>query len=147
AEAALEVGVRDLSALTITLAPIVESLREIELQDRDLARAVRRALASARARRHLFRRRLEGDQGLAVPPAIPFPTTEISAFEIGVRQYAANLQTAAAGPERTALETEAEELTDRQVLCTHLDSVKAELARLEALWFLDTCISETTTNT
>jgi hypothetical protein len=58
AEARLDAAMRTLTELTIKLYPVAESLQEIELHDGTLARAIRRALASARARRYAAKRRI-----------------------------------------------------------------------------------------
>jgi hypothetical protein len=49
AETKLDTATRTLAELTIKLRPVAESLQEVELHDPSLARAIRRALASARA--------------------------------------------------------------------------------------------------
>jgi AAA domain len=147
AETAFETAMQSLSGAPIRLQPIAESLREIELQDRDLGRAIRRALATARVRRYALQRRIAGDEQTTVAPPAPFPAVQIAELEAAVRKYAADLQNAAAGQERQALEVEFQELADREALRTHLAALKAEIARLQSIRFLDACISDTTTNT
>lgn len=147
AEATFQTAERGLSDLTISLEPIADALREIELQNRDLSRTIRRAVAGARLRRYALQRRLRGDRQATIPAPAPFPTDRIAALQAATRQYAADLQSAAASADRKALEAEYQELADREALRTHLTAVKAEIAWLQSLRFLDTCLSDTTTNT
>ena len=146
AGAAFDAAARTLAELAISLRPIADSLREVELHDLALARAVHRAMASARLRRHVVRRRLAGQEE-AIPPAGPFPGAAISALVAQVTKYAADLQKAATGDERKALEAELLELADRATLHAHMPTVKAEIERLQATHFLDNCLADTTTNT
>jgi len=147
AERNLETAAQSLANLTIRFQPIAESLNEIELHDRTLGRAIRRALASARTRRYAAQCRLAGNDQATIPPLEPFPNGQTTALEADTRKYAADLQNAASGEERKALQTERQELADREVLRTHLPAIKAEIARLQSLHFLDACQSDTTTNT
>ena len=130
----------------IRLQLVVDSLKEVELHDKALARAIRRALASARVRRYLVQRRVGGHEDAAIPSAEPFHGEALAALEAAIRKYAADLQKAAGGDERMALEAERQELADRAALNTHMASVKAEIARLQAIRFLETCITDTATN-
>ena len=137
---------RTLAELAIGIRPIADSLKEVQLHDKALERAIRRALASVRLRRHVLRRRLAGDEEAAIPAAESFPGEAVSALEAEIRTYAADLQKAATGDERKALEAERQELTDRATLHAHLPAVKAEIERLKAIRFLDECLGDTTTN-
>jgi hypothetical protein len=76
AEATLDTATRALTELTIKLHPIADSLQEVELHDRTLSRAIRRALASARARRYAAQQRIAGNDEAAIPAAEPFPTAQ-----------------------------------------------------------------------
>jgi hypothetical protein len=51
AEEALTTAAQTLAGMAISLRPLADSLREVELHDKALVRAIRRALASARLRR------------------------------------------------------------------------------------------------
>ena len=134
-----------LAGLPIRLQPIADSLRDVELQDKALARTIRRALASARLRRHAaFRGTFGGDT--AMSSAAPSPTASLTTLEAGVRKYAVDLQKGATGDERKALEGERQELADRAALNTHLETVRAEIGRLRAICFLEECIADTATN-
>lgn len=146
AEAAFATAARTLADLTISYRAVADSQKEVALHDAPLDRAIRRALASARLRRHVLRRHIATGGQINIPEAQPFPTAEIAALEAQVRQYAADLEKAATGEERKALETERQELADRALLQTHLPTVKGELERLKAIRLLDDCISDTTTN-
>jgi energy-coupling factor transporter ATP-binding protein EcfA2 len=146
AEAAFASAARTLADPTISYAAVANSLKEVALQDAPLDRAIRRALASARLRRHILRRHIATGGQINIPAAQPFPAAEISALEAQVRQYAADLEKAATGEERKALEAERQELADRALLHTHLPAVKAELERLKAIRFLDDCLGDTATN-
>ena len=145
-EAAFATAARTLADLTISYAALADSLKEVARQDPPLDRAIRRALASARLRRHVLRRHIATGGQITIPAAQPFPAAEIAALEAQVRQYAADLEKAAAGEERKALDAERQELADRALLHTHLPAVKAELERLKAIRFLDDCLGDTTTN-
>jgi hypothetical protein len=135
-----------LTDLVIRLRPIAESLGEVELHDKPLARIIRRALASARLRRHATLRRVVGHEHAAIPAAEPFPSVALATMETEIQKYAADLQKAATGGERIALQAERQELADRATLNTHMAAVKAEIARVQAIRFLDTCITDTATN-
>jgi hypothetical protein len=133
-----------LDKVVISLRPITDTLNEVGMHDATLARAIRRALASARLRRRAARRRI-GDESVIIPDAAPFPRDALAALEAQVRQYAADIQKAAAGAERKALEAERQELADRAALHTHLPAIKAEIERLKAVQFLDDCLADTNT--
>lgn len=146
AEQAFDTAAHTLAELAISLRPIADNLNEVELHDLALARAVRRAIASARLRRHAVRRRLAGHEE-GIPAAELFPSAEILALVSQITKYAADLQKAATGDERKALEAERQELADRTTLHAHMPTVKAEIERLQAIRFLDNCLADTTTNT
>lgn len=137
---------RTLTELAISLKPIADSLREAELHDRGLGHAIRRALASARLRRTVVRRRLAGSEATAIPAAEAFPGATISTLEAQIRTYAGELQKAATGDERKSLETARQELAERAILHAHMPAIKAEIQRLKAIRFLDDCLADTTTN-
>jgi hypothetical protein len=120
AEETFATAARTLAELAISLRPITDNLKEVELYDKPLERAIRRALASARLRRQTVRRRLTGNEQAAIPAAESFPAAAIAALEAQVRTYAADLQKAASGDERKALESERQELADRTTLYTHM---------------------------
>jgi energy-coupling factor transporter ATP-binding protein EcfA2 len=146
AEAAFASAARTLADLTISYAAVADSLKEVALQDPPLDRAIRRAIASARLRRHVLRRHIATGEQISTQAAQPFPAAEIAALEAQVRQYAADLEKAATGEERKALEAERQELADRALLHTHLPAVKAELERLKTIRSLDDCLVDTATN-
>ena len=105
---AFAAAARTLAELAISVRPIADSLGEMRLHDIALERAIRRALASARLRRHAVRRRLAGDEQAVIPAAEPFPGEAVSALgRQRSGQYAADLQKAATGDERKALESRA----------------------------------------
>jgi hypothetical protein len=112
-EVKFETDTRALTQLAISLRPVVDSIKELELHDKALARAVRRALASARLRRYMALRRAAGHDETAIPPAEPFPSAHLAALESQIRKYSADLQNAATGEERRVLEAEQQELADR----------------------------------
>jgi hypothetical protein len=147
AETKLDTATRALTDLTIKFHPVTESFHEVELHDRALARAIRRALASARARRYTAKQRIAGDDEALIPAAEPFPIAQLSALEANTRKYAADLHNAAAGDERKALQAERQELADRETLRAHLPAIQTEITRLQSIRFLDQCLADTTTNT
>lgn len=146
AEDKFSAAVRVLEGMAVRLQPVADSLREVELHDKALAKTIRRGLASARLRRHAALRRAAGDDAAVIPAAAPFPMASVAMLESDIRKYAADLDKAATGDERKRLETERQELADRAALSTHMDGVKAEIARLQAIRFLETCIADTATN-
>lgn len=146
AEEVLATATQTLAGLAVSLRPIADSLREVELQDKALARAIRRALASARLRRHIARRCLAGDEQVTMSAAEPFPGAAVSDLEAQIRTYATDLQKAAASEQRKTLEAERQELADRAMLGEHLPTVKAEIERLKTIRFLDDCLADTATN-
>ncbi|MDA8253795.1 MAG: AAA family ATPase [Rhodospirillales bacterium] len=146
AEAAFAVAGGKLDEVAISLRPIAESLKEVALRDPVLSQAIRRALASARLRRYVARRRIAGVEAAVIPPAEPFPAETLAAMEADVRKYAADLEKAATGDERKALEAERQELADRALLNTHMPAIRAEIERLKAIRFLDDCLADTATN-
>ena len=146
AEENLAAALRTLAGTVIRLHPVADSLKEVELQDKTLARAIRRALASARIRRYLAQRHASGHEHVVISPAQPFHAEALAALEATIRAYAADLLKAAGGAERKALEAERQELADRAALDTHLATIKAEIVRLQHIRFLETCITDTATN-
>jgi AAA domain len=147
AETKLDTATHTLAELTIKLHPVAESLQEVELHDPSLARAIRRALASARARRYAAQQQIAGNDEGVIPAAEPFPIAQISALEADTRKYATYLQNAASGNERKALQAQRQELADRITLRAHLPTIQAEIARQQSIRFLDHCLADTTTNT
>lgn len=146
AEAAFAVAGGKLDEVAISLRPIAESLKEMAIRDPVFSQAIRRALASARLRRYVARRRFAGVQAAVTPPAEPFPAKTLAAMQADVRKYAADLEKAATGDERKALEAERQELADRALLNTHMPAIRAEIERLKAIRFLDYCLADTATN-
>lgn len=146
AEAEFAAAAGKLDELAISLRPIADSLKEVAFQDPTLGRTIRRALASARLRRSAVRRRLAGSEAAVVPPVQSFPAEALAALEANVRNYAADLEKAAAGDERKTLEGERQELADRALLRMHMPAIRAEIERLKAIKFLDDCLADTTTN-
>jgi energy-coupling factor transporter ATP-binding protein EcfA2 len=147
AETKLDTTMRTLTELNIKLHPIAESLQEVGLYDRTLARAIRRALASARARRYAAKQRIAGNVEAVMAATEPFPTAQTSALEADTRKYADDLQKAASGDERKALQAERQELADRETLRAHLPTIRAEIVRLQSVRLVDHCLADTTTNT
>lgn len=145
AEEAFDGAARALTGLAISLRPITDSLKEVELHDPALARTARRAMASARQRRHAIHQRLAGHEE-AIPNSELFPSTAIASLVTEITAYAADLQKAATGNERKALEMERQELADRATLHIHMPAVKTEIERLQTIRFLDNCLADTTTN-
>lgn len=139
-------AVRTLAGLVIHLQSFADNLKEVELHDKALARAIRRVLASARLRRYAAQRQIAGRKEPVIPAAEPFPGTALTALEAEIRKHAADLEKTATGDERKAIEAERRELADRAALNTHMAAVNAEIARLQAIHFLDTCITNTSTN-
>jgi len=146
AEEKFGTAARTLAELAISFRPIGDSLKEVSLHDKALARAVRRALASARSRRSAVRQRVSGNEEIVIPAPEAFPSAGISNLEADIRKYASELQNAATADERKILEAERQELADRATLNTRMATVGAEIARLQAIHFLDTCIADTATN-
>lgn len=145
AEEAFDTAARSLAGIAVGLRPIADSLKEVELYELALGRKIRRALASARLRRYAVRRRLAGHEQ-PIPAAEPHPSAAIAVLVAQITMYAADLQKAATGEERKALEAERQELADRAMLQAHLPAAKAEIERLQAIRFLDNCLADTTTN-
>jgi hypothetical protein len=146
AEAEFAAAFKSVMELSIAPEPIAEGLEEIDLQEADLGGAIRAALRASRDRRVWLEHRLAGDEQANIAPAVSLPTDQITALEAATRRYAAELQAAAAGAERQALEAEFQELADREVLRTHLAAITAEISRLQSMRFLEACISDTATN-
>jgi len=146
AEASFSTANGKLDELAISLRPIADNFNEVALRDPTLSRAIRRALASARLRRCAVRRRIAGDDMAVIPPPAPFPVAALASMEEDVRKYAADLDKAATGGERKALEAERQELADRASVTAHMPAIRAEVDRLKAIKFLDECLADTTTH-
>lgn len=146
AEAAFEVARQALFTLTIGIGQISDSLREIELQDPALARAVRRGMASARLRKQVALRRLAGRDAVEMPGLVPIPVSGLGTLEKEIRAYAIELQGAADDGVRKALEAERLGLADRLTLLAHIEAVMVESARLKSIKLLESCSADTTTN-
>jgi hypothetical protein len=121
-EAKFETATRTLTQLAISLPPLIDSIKEVELYDKALARAVRRALASARLRRYTALLRAAEHDDRVIPAAKPFPSAELAVLE-----------SETTGEKRKALEAERQELADRAALNAHMPAVSAEIARLQAV--------------
>lgn len=121
-------------------------LREVEIQNPGLSKEVRRFLASARLRRYVFLKALANNQGtLALPLLFPNPKERIMQLESSLRAYGLELQQAAASEIRKKLQTELEELSDKDTLSNSLSIVQEEIERLKKIQFLSTCLDDTKT--
>jgi hypothetical protein len=127
----LNTTARTLRGLTISLRPIADTLKEVALHDRALARAIRRALASARLHRYTALSLITGNETVSIPPAQAFPGEAITRLGAELTLYATELQKAATADERKALEAERQELSDKATLHTHMPTIRTEIARLQ----------------
>jgi hypothetical protein len=142
----LNTTARTLRGLAIRLRPIADTLKEVELHDRPLAHAIRRALASARLRRYAALSLIAGNETVSIPAPEAFPGEAITRLCAEVTLYAAELQKAATGDDRKALEAERQELSDRAMLQAQMPTIRDEIARMQSFRFLENCIADTTTN-
>lgn len=137
---------QQLASLSMGLRPLRAQLEEAALQNPALAKAARRALASARLRRYVLMR----SRGQTQPPQLPSaelsPVMDLGKLETTLRGYAADLQKAAGADERRKLEAELAELNDRALLGGMLQQVTEEVERLKNIQFLEQCLTDTATN-
>lgn len=146
AEEAAKTARQQLTSLGLDVRPFRPQLQEAALQNPELAKRTRRALASARLRRFLLRRSLGQAQASQLPAAAPTPTAELAQLETTLRSYATELQKAAGADERKKLEAELAELNDRALLSGLVQTVTEEVQRLKNIQFLQECLADTTTN-
>jgi len=146
AESDAAVACRDLQSLKIETRSLKGNLQEVLIQTPDLARQTRRFLAAARARRYALVKSLY-DGNVLLPASAPSPSADLAEVEKTIRDYATELQKLASTDERKKLEAELEELTDRELLGGMIETVRDETARLQSIYFLQECLSDTTTNT
>ncbi len=133
---------------SIATRSIAPNLREVELQNSEIAQQTRRFIASARVRRYALLKALSSARKQLSLPKVPFnPKTELTQLEATIRDYALELQKSAKDEERNKLESELAELIDRATLHDIMQMVQDESKRLKDIHFLKQCIAETATNT
>ncbi len=135
-----------LALVSIKGRSLRSSVRQLEMHDPVLAKAVRRFLASARLRRAVILSAVNGDQAPTPPSAMPHPGAALSQLELAARAHAADLRKATGTEERAKLKFQAEELEDRVVLKISSAVVEAEVERLRSIRALDERLAETATN-
>lgn len=146
AEQTSQAALKELASLTISTRSLRANLQETAIQNADLAKRVRRFLASARLRRYALLKDLDTAQKIHLPKLAPNPSPDIAQLEGTIRKYAAEIQKSAAAEERKKLEADFAELTDRTLLNGMMQTVREELSRLKAIHFIEQCVLDTTTN-
>lgn len=91
AEVTAERDKQQLHAVSMGLHALQAQLEEVALQNPQLARTARRALASARLRRHVLSRNLGELQPPQLPSASPSPLADLGKLETTLRGYATEL--------------------------------------------------------
>lgn len=148
AEKAAKAALDKLTTKSIATRLIASHLREVEIQNKELAQEARRSIAAARLRRYCLVRELHGDASAlsGLPKASSSPKEALTKLEATVRQYSVELQNSSKGEERKRLQTELAELSDRATLHEIAQTVQDESARLQGIHFLEQCFADTTTN-
>lgn len=141
-----EAEVKTLIGARITTRLIAPNLRDIALQDFELAKQVRRFIASARLRRYMLLRALASGQSQPTfLETATSPKEEVAQLETNTRKYAEELQDSANPNERNKLVEELSELNDRDTLHSLMQMVKEEITRLKTIHFLEQCLADTST--
>ncbi|MFA5909278.1 MAG: AAA family ATPase [Vicinamibacterales bacterium] len=146
AEAAVKTARQDLTSCSIGTRALRPNLREVMIQDADLARRTRRYLAAARLRRCVLLKNLGSGEEVTLPATPPNPGHHLALLESTIRAYAVELQNAAGDAERKKLEADLAELADRELLGGMLETVQEEIDRLKSIHFLQQCAPDTATN-
>lgn len=137
---------RELAAVNIGARLLEANLREVALQNADLARRTRRFLAAARLRRYALMKALSTGEDITLPEIPPDPAADLAKLEATIRSYATEIQESAAADRRKKLEADLVELSDRALLGSMMPTVQEELERLKTIHFLEQCLGDTTTN-
>jgi hypothetical protein len=134
-----------LASLYIGLPVYKAYIQELAIQNRPLARKVRRFFASARLRRYVLIRSLGSEIPAILPGAVEDPMAEISMLETSARDHATVLKNSAGSAERMKIEAEFAGLRDRALLNSMMAIVEEEIKRLRELEFLERCVNQTNT--
>ena len=135
-----------LSSTNIGTRPVKLNLREVAIENPDLARQARRFIAAARLRRYSLVKSLDTAKDIHLPNIAPNPAANLAKLETRIRNYAAELQKSATADERKKLERDLVELSDRALLGAMMQTVREEVDRLKTIEFLEQCIGDTSTN-
>lgn len=139
-------SLRILLSSQISTRSIKSSLREVSIQNPDIAKRIRRFFASARARRFLLVKSLDNTAFPDLPISSKSPKVELEQFEKTIRDYALELQNSAKDDARKKLERDFAELSDRATLHGIIQIVLGEVQRLKSIHVLGQCIANTVTN-
>ena len=135
-----------LSSINIGTWPVKVNLREVAIENPDLARQARRFIAAARLRRYSLVKSLDTAKDIHLPDIAPNPAANLAKLETRIWNYAAELQKSATADERKKLERDLAELSDRALLGGMMQTVREEVDRLKTIQFLEQCIGDTSTN-
>ena len=133
-------------AKRVSMGPVAQTRRRIAIENAELARKVIRFLASARMRRAACLAVLGEGGALTLPALSESPLAGLTAFEEGLRRYAADLDKAADPAGRLALQKERSELRDRLTVRELLAIARTEVEQLKAVQLIQRCLGDMATN-
>jgi hypothetical protein len=147
AQREFEAALLKLTQPVLRVSPDLRTLLSVlALDSPALVKKVHRFIASARLRRYCLLRGLDAGHEPSLPAPSEDPQGELQSLESQKRSTAASLRAEANGNERLRLQSEADDLEDREMLASHLNKVEEEIARLAKLRLLEAALADTTTN-
>jgi energy-coupling factor transporter ATP-binding protein EcfA2 len=137
---------RTLEEASLRDASSRQSLQQLSLEDESLAKSTRLFLVLAALRKRHILRHLKTERDHPALVALPeSPRKRLDASIETADRRAKELEKAAVDAARKKLESECQELNDRELLAGMLEAVLTEIGRLAELNALDKCIAETST--
>lgn len=137
AERAGEQSVDQLYMLKTSTRQHKVPLEDLNVENGELAVAIRRLIASARLRRTTFFKSLK--QPEAVYTLLPVPEIQLEKLSTDLEDRAEELEKLADPSARELLQKQLDELEDRESLAGVLTQVEEEFVRLATIAFLDGC--------
>lgn len=132
--------------LVVTDDPTNEAVDELQLEDADLAVAVKAFLEGAQHRRVAVMNKTPDEPfSLSALPALPTEPDRLTEHVGSLRKRAIELRGADRSETMRRLEAELTELEARQLLGKHLDAVLAEIERKKRIAAYQLCLNETKT--
>lgn len=134
----------DLSILDSSMSEVLD---ELQLEEADLAAAIKHFLESAQHRRLAVMNALESKSGASSePPALAAEPDKLPQYIECLRRRVAELRGSDWIATIRQIESELRELEARQILNKHMDAVLREIERKQRLAAYQVCLEDTTTS-
>lgn len=137
---------REIEYLYVSGEGVEESIKDLRLDDNDLADAVENSVALAAERRRLIIEALENSTYPGELPELPSTSREVGAFAERLAARAEGLRMEEVESEKDSLVAELEDLRARQSLGEHKVALLSEIGRMRKISQFEQCIRDTGTH-